>query len=99
MTEHAESLPNIDGRIDGRRWEDGHTDVLEASVQTMPVPYSSEDGERDLPTQPVVHVTGDAYLEPEQAKELAATLIHLADTVDTLRAADAHAQREAAGRR
>lgn len=79
--------------------EDPHGDKLSAGVELDPQPWHGED-DPDMETEisePVVYVTGDAYLDPEKARSLADALRLMADEVDRLRSAaldkdDRHAQ-------
>ena len=58
------------------KWTDPHQDGIEACIETDPVEWYDDDG-NDL-TEPVIYVSGDAYLTAVQARELAEHLQSLA---------------------
>jgi hypothetical protein len=62
------------------KWDDAHQDGIEACIETDPVEWFDEDG-NDL-SEPVVYVSGDAYLTSAQARELARHLNALAANLD-----------------
>lgn len=70
-------------------FEDPHTDKLSAGVELAPEPWDDPDDFEGPPIcLPVIYVTGDAYLDPEQARTLADELRKMADEVAELRASD-----------